>query len=286
LESEKSTKETQFKSDQDTCLAKLTVVKGIDGSVDVSVKTEAAEDSSELTEQLKEQLKDLKYGEINYFEFESSEGRKIKYYVYVPENAKDIENLPVLLYMHGDATGDGDATRALRQGLPKMIANKEVTPQGIVIMPYFPGYDQKGSSKALKELTDTVVETYNCDKNKISVSGHSRGGMMAYQLINEYPDYFSCCVPISGSYKVTDSFKNVKVWSFNSTNEGNNLSAVTYNAGVNAVNNVNKVGGTAKLTSLKKKHKYTNEETFEKEYESPDGKTESVLDWIFRQTKA
>ena len=281
LETEKSEKEAQFKSDQDNCLSQLEAIKGIDGSVDVSVQQQAPEQNAELITD----INNLKYGEINYLEFKASTGRVIKCYVYVPADAQNIKNLPALLYMHGDATGDGDATRALRQGLPKLIQNKEVTPQGIVIMPYFPGYDQKNSAQALKELTNTIVEQYNCDKNKIAVAGHSRGGMMAYELVNTYPNYFSCCVPISGSAKVTDAFKTVKTWVFNSVNEGNRNAGCTYNTGVNAANNINKIGGTAKHTALRKSHKYTNEEAFQNEYESPDGKVETVLEWIFRQVK-
>ena len=127
---------------------------------------------------------------------------------------------------------------------------------------------------------------FDGDKNRIAIAGHSHGAILGYKMINNYPNTFSCLVPISGSAAVTDAFKGVKVWSFNSTNERNSLSGVTYNSSVAAVNKVNQVGGKAKLTALKKNHRYTNEEAFEKKYESPDGKTESVLDWIFRQTKA
>ncbi len=270
--------EKQFDEKHEKAKSDLTALKGKDSSI--SLPSSSSSGDTKPVE-----VKDLKYGEVNYLKFTAKNGKTIETYVYVPKNPENIK-LPVLLYMHGDSAGNLPATTALKQGLPRMIDKKEITPQGIVIMPYICGHDQKGTTEALKELTDEVVKKCNGDKNRIALSGHSHGGILAYKMINEYPNTFSCCVPISGSGPVSEAFKGMKVWSFNSVNEGNNASLVTYNAGVNAVKRVNAAGGKAKLTQLRKRHRYTNDETFEKKYLSPDGKEESVLDWIFRQTRA
>ena len=57
-------------------------------------------------------------------------------------------------------------------------------------------------------------------------------------------------------------------------------------AGKNAVNAVNNVGGSATMTQIPGGHSTTNKETFSNEYESPDGIVENPMEWAFRQTKA
>lgn len=277
-------KETEFTEKHEKAKSNLQSLKGRDASI--SFTSEFAPGKADA------EIDNLEYGKIEEIDFESKDGIKIHTYVYIPKSSGNevVKGLPVMLYMHGDSTNNGDTTQAISHGLPKLISDGKVTPQGIVIMPYLPGagasFDGEKNQKALIELTNYIVDKYDADTDRISVSGHSHGAMTAYKLVNNNPGYFSCCVPISGTAAVGDEFKNVPVWSFNSTNEGNNSSGVLYNAGVNAVNKINSIGGNAKLTSLKKNHKNTCEEAYEQEYDSPDGKKESALEWAFRQEKA
>ena len=288
LETEKSEKETQFNEKHEDCKSQLAAIKAIDPSINISTSSATSDTGTDDTSTVVEKYE---YGEVLKKQFTSKDGVTIDYYVYVPKNSEGVvsPNLPTMLYMHGDSTNNGKTEQAINQGLPKMIVDKKVSPQGIVIMPFIPGtgaFDNKNYQSALVELTTSVVDEYKGDKNRVSVSGHSHGGMTAYTLVNQNPGYFSCVVPISGSAKVTEAFKGVKVWSFNSVNEQNNNGGVLYNSGVNAIKNVNKVGGQGTLTPLRKRHRYTNDETFEQKYTSPDGKEEYVYEWMFRQTRA
>ena len=278
----KSVKEAEFDTKHNEAKSKLAALKGKDGNLSFEGNTAGASSTNTTN---------FEYGRVEEIEFTSKDGIKLHSYVYIPKGAENsVTKLPVMLYMHGDSRNDGDTTQAIKQGLPKQIYSGNVAPQGIVIMPFLPGagvsFDGEKNQQALIELTNEVVSKYNGDTNRISVAGHSHGGMTAYKLVNNNPGYFSCCVPISGTAAVGSEFKNVKVWSFNSVNEGNKSSGVTYNAGANAVNKINEMGGSATLTSLKKNHKYTNDETFEQKYISPDGLEEYVYEWMFRQTRA
>ena len=227
----------------------------------------------------------LQYGTFEPAEFTASNGLTVKYWLYVPDYGQEVENLPVMLYMHGGSTHQNVSPQdAIRYGLSSKIANKELTPSGIVIIPAVTDFTERGQI-ALKELTDHVVETNPIDPNKISVSGHSYGGITAYNLINRYPDYFSCCVAISGGANVTDAFKGMKDWSFNGTYE-NGTSWTSYQHGQNAVKAINEIGGEAYLTPLKTGHAGTNKDTYGHKYMSPDGIEENPLDWAFRQEKA
>ena len=227
----------------------------------------------------------LQYGTFEPYSFTASNGLKVNYWLYVPDYGQEVENLPCMLYMHGGSTHQNVSLQhAIQYGLSSYIANKTITPPGVVIIPAVTDFTERGQD-ALKELTDYVVENNPIDPNKVSVSGHSYGGITAYNLINRYPDYFSCCVAISGGANVTDAFKGMKVWSFNGTYE-NGTSWTSYGHGVNAVKAINQIGGEAFLTPLKTGHAGTNKDTYAHEYMSPDGIEENPLEWAMRQEKA
>lgn len=228
---------------------------------------------------------DIKYGEINLRSFKATNGEELKYYLYVPKKENIRSNNSATLFMHGGDTHQKvEPQDIVKQGLAKLVANHQYEPSQFLILPAVTNFDDKGV-QALKELTDDVVKTYNIDQNKVGVAGHSYGGITAYKLINRYPNYFSCCVAISGSEKVTSAFKGVPVWSFNSSQE-TQAGPTSIHGGKRAIKEVNEAGGKGYLTVLKGNHRNTNEETFSKEYLSPDGEMINPLEWTFKQVKS
>lgn len=269
-------KNKEFDETQERALTALSSLKAQDGSVQEaeSLNTSSTSISTES----------LEYGTFELKSFTSSTGETIEYYVYVPKNAENVDSLPAMLYLHGSTSSYNDPGWS-KYGLTGLIKDEEVTPSGIVICPHIK--DHKDTT-TLKELTDYVVNEYNCDTNKISISGHSSGGIATYRMINTYPDYFSCAVPISGCNLGSineESFGDMNVWVFGGSEEGG-TGGTSIAAGQWAVNNINSVGGNSKLTVLGCGHAATDERTFQKEYESPTGETISPLDWAMQQTKA
>lgn len=268
---------SDFTTKHNEALVKLNALKGKDASI--AFTNDFSPSNNEAN------IDDLQYGTFEPREFTASNGLTVQYWLYVPNYGKEVENLPLMLYMHGGSTHQTVSLDSAKQyGLTSYIAKQEITPSGIVIMPAVCDFTQKGRL-ALKELTDSVVEEYNCDTDRISIGGHSYGAITAYNMINENPDYFSCCIAISGRADVTDAFKNVRVWSFNGTYE-NGTSWTSYNSSVNAVRDINNIGGDAYLTPIKTGHSGTNKLTFIEEYESPDGDKRYPLEWAFEQEKA
>ena len=231
------------------------------------------------------EISDLEYGSFELKEFTSSEGKKIQYYIYVPNYGKEVEKLPVMLYMHGGSGQNTVRDSWMNHGLTEKISKKQITPSGIVIMPYIVNFEGDNIENTLKELTDSVVSEYNADENRISISGHSYGGITTYRMINKYPDYFSCAVPISGADGVTSAFSNMKVWSFNGSQETTPGGRTSCQYSKAAVDNINKMGGKAFMTILKTGHAGTNKITYEDKYLSPDGEMINPIDWAFKQVK-
>ena len=153
---------------------------------------------------------DVTNGTFSKNAFTASNGEVVDYFIYVPQTSE--KNLPVHLYLTGAGqTGDSMLNRAL----PKELSSGNLNVGGIVVMPQISvvGYNNgnavynydssKGENtsyqSALIELLDNVVEQYDADKNRISVSGVSRGAENAYVLVGNNPGYFSSYVAVSGS---------------------------------------------------------------------------------------
>lgn len=226
-------------------------------------------------------IDDLKYGTFSerlvYHDEET--GLDIPYYVYKPDYGREVTGTPTTLWMHGSSSSEKGW---LTNGLTSIIYNQNATPEGTVIMPYIENHEAKGLTTALKNLTDKIVAETNGDKNKITVTGHSYGGIVTYRMVNDNPGYFAAAIPISGgSGPITDAFADTKTWIFNGTSE----TGTSYAAASTAQKRINSVGGEVRLTGLGAGHARTQTITWEKEYVSPDGDTVNPLFWLQRQEK-
>lgn len=271
-----STSTSEFYTLKSTAESLLSSLKSMDANLDFVTQFSS---NDYLT-----YLDQLQYGSFERHSFTASNGLTVEYWLYIPDYGVEVENLPCMLYMHGGSTHQNvSLDHAVDYGLGSHIKNKTITPSGMVIVPAVCDFTDRGI-QALKELTDSVVEEYHCDENKISVSGHSYGGITSYRLVNKYPDYFSCVVGISGCDNVTESFKGVKVWEFGGTSE-NGDGLTSYTACSNAIKKVNSVGGYGFFTGLQTGHAGTNKMAYEREYTSPDGDVVNPIEWAFRQSK-
>ena len=209
---------SQFNSKHQEALTALSTLKGMDASLGFTSSSSTSTASGSYNN-----------GQIvgRTFErrtFVSSKGVKMDYYIYIPKYATDVKKLPVHVYLHG-----GGGTGGIKYSLPKMI-NKGLDVNGIVISPLSTSgqWLNEDLEDAVVELTKQVVESYDADSNRISLSGHSNGANGGYRILSRYPDYFSAFVPISGQpkYMVTakdpnrwTDIKDVQIWAFHSKND-------------------------------------------------------------------
>ncbi|MBP5678855.1 MAG: hypothetical protein J6X28_03405 [Bacilli bacterium] len=219
------------------------------------------------------------WGSFQAYEYTAQNGLTVKYYLYVPDyGTENVSGLPVMMYMHGGGD-DNSYSNLLERGLSKQLKNQAVNPEGIVIIPFIQSFSNNKTIPALKDLVDHVVEEYNADPDRVSLSGHSYGAKTCYRLVNAYPDSFSAIVPISGYDKLSDAFKNVKVWAF--TGE--------YDHGADTkklMEQIQAMGGTASCHIYDHKgHSYVQDYTYEDEYTSPEGEEISPLTWAFQQVR-
>ena len=226
----------------------------------------------------------LGYGSFKWQSFKASNGVKIDYLLYLPDQVP--EGLPVLFYMHGGNAHGNSSSGMTSHGLTKFINEKSVTPQGIVICPHIRNFEGDNIQVCLRELADDVVQRYNADPDRVAASGHSYGAITAYRMVRDNPGYFSAIVPISGWGRITDTFKDTAVWAFHGSKDNRGHGQTTYPGAVDAIKNIQSIGGTALLHTFQGAgHGNVQDYTYSDEYDSPDGEHESVLDWVFRQRR-
>lgn len=208
------------------------------------------------------------------YTFTSSDGKQMKYYAYIPNNAT--EGMPLILYLHGD--GSVNNMKALKDGemarfVPKVYGNDAPF---IYIQPMteVTSWEKDGRVKTVAELVQDVAKTYHCDTNKIILTGHSRGGNGSWAVANQYPNLFSCFVPISGRANIDpNNFKNLPTIAISSPDSSDSWN---YGAQKKLVDQINAVGGDAKFIS---QSGTTHASVCKASY------TEELYNWMISQTR-
>lgn len=151
-------------------------------------------------------------------EFTSNNGKTMKYHVYIPEGAT--QGMPLVVYLHGDGSvGKYDylKTHEMAKAVDKVYGNNFPF---IYIQPMteVTSWTQDGRLDTLAELIQSVASDYQCDTNKIVLTGASRGGMGAWDMANKYHEMFSAVIPIAGTGNIDpNNFVNLPIVAVSST---------------------------------------------------------------------
>ncbi len=174
---------------------------------------------------------------------------KLTYYVNIPENATT--NMPLIMYLHGDGGNSQAPSTPLHKAAVKYFGNN--FPFIIVAPAGGMWAETSGRLAELKSIIDTECQKYSCDKSKISITGHSRGSIGTWHMVNNYPNFFHSAVPIScGSYSITPShFVGTKIRAYAGTS---GEAEQRYNSEMRRnVDKIRKAGGDATFYSLQGK---------------------------------
>lgn len=141
----------------------------------------------------------LPYGPGDHLlRYDSSEyGDYLEYYLHIPENAQP--GMPFIIFLHGDGEV-GNLEGLSCYGL--MAAAKEIYGENYPFIAITPctrtiSWVKDSIHGTLTELIEDVIGSCMADREKIIITGHSRGAIGTWNLISLYGDYFSAAVPIS-----------------------------------------------------------------------------------------
>lgn len=147
-------------------------------------------------------------------------GDEIPYRISVPENIS--ENIPVLLYLHGETRKGSDNESQLYNAQYMFNELKESQMQCILIAPQCP--QDKSWTDMTEELTELLMNTENIDSDRMYIAGYGEGANACYNLLET--GMFAAGVSISGTGDVSKaqsiSSTNAAVMAFNGSEETEN----------------------------------------------------------------
>jgi predicted peptidase len=206
--------------------------------------------------------------------FTTSGGKKYEYWLYTPKHSAR-DKMPLLVYFHGDG-GRKSLNSVNDYAYPNFISNGADFPF-YMIAPHVDSTDDFGTDARMEktyELINYIIKNYNIDSSRIIVSGGSSGSRGAYRMAAQYKNLFSCMVIGSGIlYQLyDDKLTHIPIWFFH----GELDSITDYRDIERHANNINTLGGNAKVTIIKSgKHDIT-ETVF---------KREDLIKWMVSQKK-
>lgn len=281
---------TKFDKEMPEALSALEALKSMDASVASETPVDAGTDFTGISI---DDLKNLTPGSYTEHSYIGSNGKEVKYWIYVPENINDVEGLPVTAYMCGGCERGNNVNN---NSLPLYIKDGTIKPEGIVItlrQETNEDYTDPAYLTTSKEIIDNVVTTFKADTNRISISGHSNGGKGVLAMTGRYPDYFSVCVPVCGfsngiksavdsgtSEEVLNNLSKTHIVGLTGSGDGNSKTSM---------NNLLQLLKNSNNMSLEIIKGYTHTTTYYKYYEPVEieGKQyNSLLDYLFSSTKA
>ena len=121
----------------------------------------------------------------------------IHYAISIPPGYSPSERVPLVLALHfaGDPT---DAGRAVLE----ILVGPALSDLGaIIVAPDALGtgdWSTPENDRAVNQLLDAVIASYNIDTKKIVVTGFSMGGRGTWFFAGKYPQRFSAAIPVAG----------------------------------------------------------------------------------------
>lgn len=172
------------------------------------------------------------------------------YWLYLPDDYGE-EQKPLLVYLHGKGE-IGTSVKKLSNYAFIKYTNKGTRYNAIILMPQISSgeWSTENITTNLKKLIDEIVDKYNVDKSRISISGHSLGGIGTYAMVAKYPYFFSAAAPISGRYTTVKADKLIytPIWALH----GELDTSVSYDVDVKLISTVKSLGGNAQLTTFQR----------------------------------
>ncbi|MGB7395060.1 MAG: PHB depolymerase family esterase [Pricia sp.] len=208
------------------------------------------------------------------------------YYLYYPEDYDNSENesktdsikedkkFPLLLFLHGGGESGDSLVKVKRNGPPKLIARGKKFPF-LILAPQNPHKKKWWDTKSVKQLLDTIVANNRVDKNRIYLTGLSRGGGAAWEMAVQYPDTFAAMAVVCGMAPLPYASwidRKMPIWVFH----GDKDESIPVSESDQMVRKLREMGYSVRYT----KYKGVGHDSWIKAYE-----TETLYDWLVEQRR-
>lgn len=157
--------------------------------------------------------------EYEYKTFVSSDGTELNYRLLRPEEEKNGEKYPLVLFLHGAGERGSDNEKQLVHGSRMFLnpVNREKYP-AYILFPQCPSEDYWAFRKrpssfdkisaddsitpillSVREMLDTYIENPMVDRSRVYIMGLSMGGMGTFDMVIRFPEIFAAAIPICGA---------------------------------------------------------------------------------------
>jgi len=142
----------------------------------------------------------------------------LSYYLYYPEEyeTQPQKKFPILLFLHGGGESGDSLVAIKRNGPPKMIIEGKKFPF-LILAPQNPYQKKWWNTRAVNQLLDSIVSTNRIDQSRIYLTGLSRGGGAAWEMVVQYPNKFAALAVVCGMTPVPYASwinKKLPIWVF------------------------------------------------------------------------
>ncbi|RDY57775.1 prolyl oligopeptidase family serine peptidase [Flagellimonas nanhaiensis] len=200
----------------------------------------------------------------------------LRYYLYYPKGyeANEDSEYGILLFLHGGGEAGGNLEQIKENGPPKLLVEGKQFPF-LVLAPQNPHEKKWWNTEAVVQLLDSVIETNRVDKNRIYLTGLSRGGNAAWELATQYPDKFAALAVVCGMAPLPYAHwidKEMPIWVFHGAKDD----VIQVSESDEMVAKLKKMGYQVKYT----RYPNVGHNAWEKAYT-----TESLYTWFAQQKR-
>ena len=147
----------------------------------------------------------------------------LEYYLYYPADYEvdPKKEYGLLLFLHGGGEAGGELGALKENGPPKLLAEGKQFPF-LVLAPQNPYEKKWWDIRAVNQLLDAVIEENKVDKNRIYLTGLSRGGSAAWEMAVQYPNKFAALAVVCGMTPTPYAHwldKAMPIWVFHGDND-------------------------------------------------------------------
>jgi predicted peptidase len=215
-------------------------------------------------------------------------GDTLRYRLFVPDLAESDTRYPLIVFLHG---GQGAGTDNLSQISKSNWTGSHVWLQpdtqrrhpAFVAAPQLPGLhrwdyvtsdDLSTYGELVIELIEELAQSYPVDRDRIYVTGQSRGGWGVWDLIAKRPDLFAAAIPVcgGGNPRVVSTMRGVSIWVFHGARDRE----VNVERSREMVEALRTAGSNVNYSE----YRFSGHAIWDKAYGEKD-----LIDWVFAKRK-
>ena len=163
------------------------------------------------------------------------------FWLYLPDNYKEAEELPLVMFLHGKSLSGDSLEMVLRYGsIHALMKGRPIN--AIVVAPQA---QQAWEPQRVMALYDWLDDHYKVDTNRFYVLGMSMGGYGALDVATQYPDRVAAAMAMCGgaSGKELCSLSTLPLWIIHGTADN----AVPVSCSDRVVDSIRSCGDTTRL---------------------------------------